>query len=112
MVKGETVTVYDWFDIQNEICDVMGIPSDKFRDYHEIVGGDYKDLWHIALRWVVPDHMANDTIVTMWLVDDIDWIMREGRGGAEWARPFFEAYNTVMKDLDPNDKGVLVRFSW
>lgn len=110
MIKGETVTVYDWFDIQDEICDVMGIPRDKFRDYHEIVGGDYKDLWHTALNSVVPDHMSNDTVVTMWAVDDkdlvIEWIQEE------WAKPFFEAYNVVMKELDPNDNGVLVSFSW
>lgn len=110
MINGETVTVYDWFNIQNEICDVMGIPHDKFRDYHKIVGGDYKDLWHTALNSVVPDHMSNGTIVTMWIVEDIDWLIEKTR--EEWSRPFFEAYNTVFKQLDPNDNGVLVSFSW
>ena len=107
MVKGETVTVYSWRDIRNEICDVMGIPRDKFRDYHEIVGGDYKDLWHIALRWVVPENMSNGVIVTMWPVDDIEWVIKSEE---EWTKPFFEAYNAVMEEIDAT--GVLVRFSW
>ena len=107
MIKGETVTVYEWSDIQDEICDVMGIPRDKFRDYHEIVGGDYKDLWHVAVDSVVPDNMSNGTIVTMWPIDDIKWVIKSGE---EWTRPFFEAYNTVMEELD--DNGVLVSFSW
>lgn len=107
MVKGETVTVYDWFDIQNEICDVMGIPRDKFSNYHEIVGGDYKDLWLVALDSVVPDNMSNGVIVTMWPIDDIKWVIKSGE---EWTRPFFEAYNAVMEELD--DNGVLVSFSW
>lgn len=110
MIKGQIVTVYEWFDIQDEICDVMGIPRDKFRDYHEIVGGDYRDLWHTAMNSVVPDNMSNGTIVTMWDIDDIEWAIE--RTKEEWARPFFEAYNVVMKELDPNNKGVLVRFSW
>ncbi len=108
MIKGETVTVYNWCDIQNEICDVMGISRDKFRDYHEIVGGDYKDLWRTALNSVVPDNMSNGTIVIMWPVDDIKWVIE--RIQEEWAMPFFEAYNTVMQEL--NDNGVLVSFSW
>lgn len=110
MIKGEPVTVYDWFDIQNEICDVMGIPRDDFRNYHKIIGGDYKDLWHVALDSVVPDHMANGTIVTMWSVDDIEWEIE--RTKEEWAKPFFESYKAVMEEIDPNDNGVLVRFSW
>lgn len=108
MIKGETVTVYNWCDIQNQICDVMGISRDKFRDYHEIVGGDYKDLWHVALNSVVPDNMSNGVVVTMWPLDDIEWVVK--RIQEEWARPFFEAYNTVMQEL--NDNGVLVSFSW
>lgn len=108
MIKGETVTVYNWFDIQNQICDVMSIPRDKFRNYHEIVGGEYKDLWHTALYSVVPDNMSNGVIVTMYPAYDIEWLIEDRE--EEWARPFFEAYNAVMEELDAT--GVLVRFSW
>lgn len=109
MIKGEIVTVYNWFDIQNEICDVMGIPRDKFRDYHLLVGGGYKDLWHTAIKSVVPDNMSNGTIVRVWPIDDIKWLCL--KSGEEWAKPFFEAYNAVMEELGCGD-GVLVDFCW
>jgi len=106
MIQGENTVVYKWFDIQDAISDKMGIPRNKFRDYHEIVGGDYKDLWHVALNSVVPDNMANGTIVRMYSYD-IDFVDVE-----EWKGPFFEAYNAVMQELDPNDEDVWVSFSW
>jgi hypothetical protein len=31
-MKTKTMTVYDWFDIQNKICEIMGINEDQFRD--------------------------------------------------------------------------------
>lgn len=109
MITGKTVTVYNWFDIQDEICRMMGIPKDKFRDYHKIVGGDYKDFWHVALDSVVPENMQNGSIVTMFPHEDIEYSIEEH---GEWARPFFEAYGKLMDELDPDFNGVLVNFSW
>lgn len=109
MIKSKTVQVYNWFDIEEEICRVMGIERDKFRNYHKVIGGDYRDLWHVTLNSVVPDNMANDTIVTMYVLEDYEYCI-EKQG--EWTRPFFEAYNKVFYVLDPNFNGVLVRFSW
>lgn len=67
-LKPKTVVEYDWFDIQQEICKRMGIEEKHFRRYHELVGGDYKDLWHVCLDSVVPDNMANDTTVFRCLI--------------------------------------------
>lgn len=111
MIKGISVTVYNWFDIQNEICRTMGIERDKFRDYHKVIGGDYLDLWHVALATVVPDNMSRDTIVTMFDLDDesIEYFVK-ARG--EWTRSFFNAYHSVIQKLDPEDNGIYVKFIW
>ena len=50
MVK-HTVEYFDWFDIQKEICKEMGIEEQYFRDYHKLIGGEYKDLWHEWLHY-------------------------------------------------------------
>ena len=61
-MKAQTVEYFDWFDIEKEICKEMGIEEQYFRDYHKLVGGEYKDLWHFWLEYFdsVPN---NDTIV-------------------------------------------------
>ena len=109
-MKSEQVIVYDWFDIQDEICKIMQIEPKYFREYHKLVGGDHKDLWHACLKIVVPDRVSNDTIVSMYGIDDIDfWITKET---VEWAKKCFEAYNQILNEIDPLNKGVLVKFSW
>lgn len=106
MIESNTVQIYNWFDIQNEICRVMGIERDKFRNY----GITQRDLWHVALDTVIPDQMANDTVVRMHgLYDDYDYIVEEQ---GEWTKPFFDVYQSVFKEIDPEDKGVWVKFSW
>jgi hypothetical protein len=113
MIASRTAQIYDWFDIQNAICDRMGIGHEYFRDYHKIVGGDYKDLWHLALDKVVPQFMANGTIVTMYALEDWpdnqEWYLTEH---GNWAAPFFDAYNQTMQSIDPDFRGVLVEFCW
>ena len=104
--------VYDWDSLQAAICEVMGIQEEAFRDYHKVVGGDYKDLWHVALDTIIPNQMSNDTIVTMYPIEDqIDddsfWL-----ADRSWAKPMLEAYGKLMKELDPNHDGIKVRFSW
>lgn len=112
MIKSKNIVVYDWFDIEQEICSIMAILTNKFRNYHDIVGGDYKDLWHVALKSVVPDSMANDTIVTMFGLESDDEISYFISEHGEWTESFFHAYKKLFDQLDPNFNGVKVNFSW
>lgn len=111
MITGKTITQYNWFDIKDEICSKMQIDENYFGNYHTLVGGDYKNLWHVALDSVVPDNMNNDTIVTMYSIDtkSIEYFVNKH---GEWTREFFKAYHDVMQELDPDDNGVKVLFSW
>ncbi len=152
-IKPQTIQVYNWYDIQNEICKVMGIKREQFRDlknrhshfntwcdakgyglkdpkgkdrgssqvwykeYTESPDGsavqpEYCDLWHLALKHVVPENMTNDSVVTMYAVEDYEDDPEYYDGGIDWKRSFFEAYNKVMLELDPDINGISVEFSW
>jgi hypothetical protein len=152
-MKSKNITVYDWFDIQAEICKKMGIKKDEFRDlkhshghfdtwcdqqgygkkdpegkhrgssqiwfkeYNESPTGKvkcppYVDLWHLALESVVPDNMHNDSIVTMFALEDYEEEKEYYTKGVDWKEAFFNAYNEVMLEIDPEYNGVSVSFSW
>ncbi len=49
MLKAKVLTYYDFNDIEKFICDELGIEQKFFRDYHKVVGGAYKDFWHVWL---------------------------------------------------------------
>jgi hypothetical protein len=99
---------FDWFDIQKEICKEMDIEEKYFRDYHKVVGGEYKDLWYIWLEYFQPD-VTNDTIVyndcdeRMYI--KLEWIEEEGDG---WAKPFVEAVYKVWDKYEIEN----VRYRW
>lgn len=110
-VRYEMVKVYDWFEIQEAICKEMGIEEHQFRRYHQVVGGGWKDLWHVARDVFVPETMANDTIVKMCAIDDLTDVEKWLKDGT-WALPMLKAYNKIMNEIDPEQNGVEVRFSW
>ena len=98
--------VYEWDEIEAMLCQEMQIDPKYFRDYHELVGGEYKDFWHVALEWLVPEHMANGTVVTMYSIPE------DYEDEQPWKQVLFDAYIKVMQKIDPEDKGVLVSFAW
>jgi hypothetical protein len=109
MITGTQITVYDWFAIQEELSNIMGIPDDKFREYHKIVGGEYKDFWHVCLDSIIPDAMHNDSIVTMYYYDD----ETRFEGEDEWKNKVLQAWNKFYKSIDDSKyAGIYVQFSW
>lgn len=112
MIKYELMKVFNWFDIAQEIANQVGV-----KDLHgnwfdpetnKIVKtgeGEYRNFWHIALRSIIPDNMSNDSIVTMFNIENWDVY-------AEWTKPYFQVYHNIMLEIDPDDEGVLVNFSW
>lgn len=110
-VTPKIVKIYDWFDIQAELCRIMGIPEDMFRDYHKIVGGQYKDFWHVCLETIVPDNMSNGTTVTMFSCYDADTYYE---GEEAWKNEVLKAWNKLYDELDESgtDGGIEVTFCW
>ncbi len=120
MINYKLVKVYNWFDIDAEICRRVGVESLYGRwintETGEAVGvgdGEYRNFWHNALDSFIPERMRNDTIVTLWGIEDWesskDYYLK--KHGA-WTEPYFQAYFDIMQELDPNFDGIEVQFSW
>ena len=71
----------------------------------------YQDLWHEFLERVIPDSMRNGIIVKLWWYDE-GYFDSEKYCPPVWAHPAFKVYNEIMKEISPDDSGVLVEFSW
>ena len=89
-----------------------------YKEYMEDPDGNakrppYCNFWHVALETVVPDGMHNDSVVTMWKLEDYpedkDYYLEKH---GEKAVLFLDAYNAVLEKLDPDNKGIEVEFSW
>ena len=74
MIKKQVLEYYDWDDVERFICDELDIVPAQFRDYHNVVGGDYKDLWHVWLTMHYED-IKNGSYADLHL-DDIDYLMK------------------------------------
>ncbi len=44
ILKENTLTYYDWDGVEEFLSNAMGFDKKYFRNYHEVVGGDYKDF--------------------------------------------------------------------
>ena len=88
MIKKQVLEYYDWDDVERFICDELNIVPAQFCVYHEVVGGDYKDLWHV---WSTIHDVLNNGMCTKLNLDDIDYLMKrivkEFGGWVECLRP-------------------------
>jgi hypothetical protein len=90
------------------LCEEMNIPQSKFRNYHTVIGGDYKDFWHVICDMYYD--IGNDRIVQMYspegyTIDDLD-------EEKKWQWPLYEAFEKVWSKIDPENNGVHVHFCW
>jgi hypothetical protein len=96
----KNIYYYDWSDIKLEICKEMNIREEDFRDYHKVVGGPYKDLWHEWLKYF-DDEVKNDTIVRNDLGECIEskisWIRFDNK---DWLEPFIRVVYKVWENYD------------
>jgi len=107
-METKTITYFEWSDIQKAICVEMGIEPKYFRDYHELIGGKYKDLWHAWLEYF-DSEVKNGTITKNDLGEIIEskleWVNEDDK---PWLEPFVKA---VYKVWDDNNIEY-VRYFW
>jgi hypothetical protein len=107
-LEKNTIEFYDWFEIQTEICKEMGIEEEYFRDYHKLIGGDYKDLWHEWLNYF-DSEITNGSTVYNDLGENIEykkeWVAEDGK---EWLFPFIDAIYKIWDDYEIE----YVKYSW
>ena len=109
MIKPTKIELYEWDDIVVELCLIMGISEDKFRSYHEVVGGEYKDLWHVCLESIVPDGVQGGSIVKMHATDN-EWYLDDTE---KWKNRVLSAWSTwCIAHTNEQFEDVYVRFSW
>lgn len=109
MLEKQTLSYYDWNDIQQFLSEKMNIDISNFRNYHKVVGGEYKDFWHVWMDIVYQD-VNNDSYKTYWfdmMLDKKD-SMIANRG--EWVSILFDALNELQKEV--NEEYIVIRYSW
>ena len=76
MIKKQVLEYYDWDDVERFICGELNIVPAHFRVYHAVVGGDYKDLWHVWSK-IHFDELIIGRYTELHLSDiDIDYLMK------------------------------------
>ena len=92
-MQKQTLEYFEWDDARKYICDKLDIVPAQFRDYHTVIGGEYKDLWHVWLT-INNDDISNHSYVTPNL-DDLDYIfariVEEYGVWVECLRPILES---------------------
>lgn len=106
-MESKEIKYFEWVDIQNEICKEMNIDKKYFRDYHKIIGGNYKDLWHEWMEYF--DEVKKDSIVRRDMCERMEsklrWVEEDGK---EWLYPFVRAVYKVWED----NKIEYIRYYW
>ena len=105
MVTKPTIEYMHWDDIEQFICDKLGIPQDKFRDYHDVIGGDYKDWWHVWLT-LNYEQITNDSFIKSWK-NVLNWDGARKEYG-DWINVLEPALDALFGD----EESILVCYSW
>jgi len=110
MIQPQNYEVYQWFDLQALLCEQLQISEQDFYNYERKVGGDYKNLWHLALRSVLPDGVANGTIVKLYFGK----YKLEPDESKAWENDFIQAWYNLHAELglDESQNEIWVEFNW
>jgi len=111
VLQPKTLAYYDWDDVQQFICDELNITNEQFRDYHEVIGGSYKDWWHVWMS-IVYDDVSNDSYRTVWFDILID-VLNEKSTLNEYG-DWVLALQPILEKLEQQvgDKKMIVYYSW
>jgi hypothetical protein len=108
-VKSEVVRLYDWNDIQNEICRRLDIEEIEFVHYRTGYPGDViYDCWHAFIQWVFYEDLHNGH--ACWLYEcDTEYFEDD----QQWFIPVVEVYNEIIREESGEENGsILVLFDW
>lgn len=107
-MEKQTLEYFDWDDVEKYICDKLGIVPAQFRDYPIVVGGDYKDLWHVWLT-INFEEIRNGSYTKTWL-DDIDRIFeRLIKEYGEWVECLRPILNDMREEFGDE---LMIHYSW
>ena len=120
-MKTREAVYVEYDEIQKRVCEILDIKEEQFRKYHDVIGGPYKDLWHVWL-WYVDDRVHNDSMFPHLLEtrqgydDYFINSFKERFNTWTWqdAEPFFSAVKHVEEELATQTKSdtVWIEYSW
>ena len=110
MIEPIKENVYDWDTLEQYFCDKMGINPVYFRHYHNKVGGDYKDFWHVWLS-INYNEIETNKITKYWFPDDYDEVYNELlEEYGEWVKPLVDAISSLHEEMGTDN--ILIRYCW
>ena len=100
----QTLEYYDWGDVETFLCETMNFDPKYFRDYHKVVGGHYKDFWHVWLT-INYDSINNDTYNIFYLDDkSLESVAEEIQEQyGEWALVLIDALKKLREKVGEDD---------
>lgn len=111
-MKKHTQEYYNWTDVQTEICKRLNIEEGFFRNYHKVIGGSYKDIWHVWLTYI--DHRLYNGEVT-----SVDVISPEGdipesllKEYGEWIIPIVKIFEEVIIEYSDDGYSINIYYYW
>lgn len=112
----KTIEYYDWTDIREYLCEQLNISVNQFMSYHDVVGGESKNLWHVWL-WIVDDQVINGCIMPFYLLygddDSMEYFKRKlVEQFGKWALDIVGPLESLSKEIGLPDTNVWIHYSW
>jgi hypothetical protein len=110
-LKSKTLEYYEWSDIENYLSDQLGIEQRYFRDYHKIVGGRYKDFWHVWLN-IVDENVHNGCYSPVFInIEEDEYLKNELiEKYGEWSLKLLDAINSLHNQLE--EDMIVILYEW
>lgn len=120
-MKPQTLQYYEWDQIEDFLCKAIGIERKHFSSYHHVVGGDYKNLWHVWL-WFVDGRVSNGIYCREFLgapdFEEEGSYFREKliEEFGEWALVFCSALDKLIefinKENNTLEAELIIHYEW
>jgi hypothetical protein len=97
-MKTHTIQYHNWSDIIPEICKEMSIEEKDFTAYHNLTGGENKNLGYEWVDYFDPDMGASRLKHFVLDQRDMDYKLEvTAEDGKAWLEPFVRAVYAVWK---------------
>lgn len=112
-MESKSIRYIEWDTLESCICEKLRIPKEFFYDYHEVVGGEYLNLWHVW-QTIVYDDIHNGCIS---FVHDVYFTDEEKkRLLEEYDERIIPFFDVLVELVDNNvwcdGPGFWVHYSW
>lgn len=109
MIEAKTLTYYQFDDVQKYICVELGIEMNQFRDYHKVVGGKYKDFWHVWLDLHYGE-ITNGSYVSLWFDCIPDRLKELESQYGDWILVLVPVLEKLEQEVDSDS--IIIHYWW